>query len=266
VSEPNESSFKGQVAIITGAGSGIGFEIAKQLVEAGARVVLNDIEPEKVIDAVQRLAHFQGECVGLAGDAADLGFIDSLISKSTEEFGHLNICIANAGITTYSPFLDYTPERFQRLISLNLSGSFFLTQKAAQAMIKQESGGRILLMSSVTGIQSPAFLVPYGMTKAALQMLARGLISELAPYGITVNAIAPGAVATERTIMEDPNYAQIWSKFVPTGKTSLPSDIARTALFLVAPEAGQINGQTIVVDGGWTATSPAPTNLKFPVE
>ncbi len=262
----SDLSFHDQTAIVTGAGSGIGFEIVRQLVKAGANVVLNDIDPAKVEAAVSKLESFEGKAVGLPGDASDLAFIEEMVSLAVAQFAQLNICIANAGITTYSAFLNYTPERFNRLISLNLAGSFFLTQAAAKVMIDQGNGGRILLMSSVTGIQAPAYLVPYGMTKAALQMLARGLISELAQYGITVNAIAPGAVATERTLTEDPNYDRLWAGVIPTGKVVLPEDIARAALFLVSPHSGQINGQTLVVDGGWTAVSVSPSNLQFPEE
>jgi 3-oxoacyl-[acyl-carrier protein] reductase len=259
-------SLHGQTAIITGAGTGIGFEIARQLVRAGVNVVLNDIDQDKVEQAILKLESHDGKALGLAGDASDLTFIDEMVKLAVSEFSELNICIANAGITTYSAFLNYTLERFNKLISLNLQGSFFLTQAAAKQMITQGKGGRILLMSSVTGIQAPAFLVPYGMTKAALQMLARGLISELAQYDITVNAIAPGAVATERTLAEDPNYDKLWAGVIPSGKVVMPEDIANAALFLVSPASGQINGQTLVVDGGWTAISPSPSGLEFPEE
>lgn len=258
--------FTDQVVIVTGAGVGIGFEIANQFISEGASVILNDIDPDLTEQAKNKIN--SERCIALPGDASQLPFIEKMVTSAVDHFGKLNIVIANAGITTYSAFLNYTEEKFQRLIGLNLQGSFFLAQFAAKQMIKQKSGGRIVFMSSVTGVQALPYLVPYGMTKAALRMLAKGLVVELAPFGITTNAIAPGAVVTERTLSEDPNYDQIWSKFTPSGKTTFPQDIAHAALFLASANAKQINGQTIVVDGGWTTFSPVPNpeELDFPEE
>ena len=259
----NQLTFDGQTAIVTGAGTGIGFEIAQQLSDLGASVLLNDINDSLANQAAEKIKSVGGKCISLAGDAGNTSFIQKLVDLAISEFGQLNIAIANAGITTYGSFLDYSPESFQKLIHLNLQGSFFLAQTAARQMKAQKSGGRILLMSSVTGVQAHPFLVPYGMTKAALQMLAKGLVCELSQFGITVNAIAPGAVVTERTLSEDPDYPKEWSKLTPTRNVTYPKDVAQTALFLVSPHSGQVNGQTIIVDGGWSATSPTP-NLDSP--
>jgi len=118
--------------------------------------------------------------------------------------------VANAGITTFGGFLDYPLSDFQRLVSVNLQGSFFLAQAAAQQMIKQQSSGRIIFMSSVTGHQAHPNLSAYGMAKAALEMLAKSLGVELAAHRITVNTIAPGTTMTERTRQLDPNYQKVW--------------------------------------------------------
>lgn len=142
-------------------------------------------------------------------------------------------------------------------MEVNLSGSFFLAQAAAKQMVAQASGGRLLFMSSVTGHQAHKNLAAYGMSKAALEMLARNLVIELSQYGITVNCIAPGATATERTL-SDPDYEKIWAEITPMGRAATVQDIANTALFLVSAEASQITGQTILVDGGWSAVSPNP--------
>jgi 3-oxoacyl-[acyl-carrier protein] reductase len=144
------------------------------------------------------------------------------------------------------------------LVNVNLKGSFFLAQAAAQQMINQQSGGRIIFISSVTGHRAHPNLAAYGMTKAALEMLAKSLGVELAEKNITVNAIAPGATMTERTRRLDPNYKETWEKLTPTNKVSTPGDIAHTALFLLSDASSQITGQSIVVDGGWTAVSPPP--------
>ena len=112
-------------------------------------------------------------------------------------------------------------------------------------------------MSSVTGHQYHPDLAAYGMSKAAIRMLAKSLGVELAPHGITVNGISPGATATERTL-SDPTYDETWSKLNPTGRPGTVQDVAHAALFLLSPHAGQITGQTLIVDGGWTAVSPPP--------
>ncbi len=193
----------------------------------------------------------------MPGDAADIGFIQQMVNEAVNKFGFVTIAIANAGITSYGEFLDYQPEALQSVIDLNLSGSFFLAQKAAIQMKKQGSGGSILLMSSVTGHQAHKNLAAYGMTKAALEMLAKSLVLELSPLNISINAVAPGATLTERTL-EDKDYETVWSRITPMGRPGTVEDVANAVLFLVAPESRHITGQTLVVDGGWTATSPSP--------
>ncbi|MEM9719761.1 MAG: SDR family oxidoreductase [Bacteroidota bacterium] len=251
--------FANQVALITGAGKGIGFEIALQLAREGARVILNDIDEALAAKASQQIRAQNGICEWVAGDSGALSCIQEMVSLAIQKFGHVDIAIANAGITTFGSFLEYTEAEFQRLIQVNLQGSFFLAQRAAQQMVAQESGGRILLMSSVTGHQHHPNLAAYGMSKAAIRYLAKHLGVELAPHGITVNAISPGATLTERTrIDESGNFRVLWEKITPTGKCATTQDIAHTALFFLSPQASQITGQTLIVDGGWTAYSPPP--------
>ena len=250
-------SFQDQVAIVTGAGQGIGLEICRQLVRGGAKVVLNDIDDTLTARAAASITDDRSSCLPLAGDASNIEFIQRMVSETVRLFGRLDIAIANAGITLFGNFFEYKPEDFNTLLNLNLGGSFFLTQAASIEMKKREAPGRILLMSSVTGHQAHKNLAAYGMTKAALEMLAKTLVLELSPYKITINAIAPGATLTERTV-SDPTFEATWSKITPTGRPATVEDIAHAALFLVSPEAGQITGQSLVVDGGWTSTSPSP--------
>jgi len=141
---------------------------------------------------------------------------------------------------------------------VNLRGSFFLAQAAARQMRNQGSGGRILLLSSVTGHRALRFLSAYGMTKAAIEMLARGLVPELSPFGITINAIAPGATVTPRTLADEPDFEAAWSRVTPLGKPATIEDIAGAALFLLSDAAAHITGQSLVVDGGWTSIGAAP--------
>jgi 3-oxoacyl-[acyl-carrier protein] reductase len=249
--------FQDHVAIITGAGQGIGFEICRQLAKQGAAILLNDIDKDLTEAAVEKIKAEGGNCAGLAGDAADPLFIDKMVKDAVAAFGKLTIAIANAGITLYADFFEYTPEAFNKVMQLNLGGSFFLAQAAAKQMKQQGTGGRILFMSSVVGHQAHKNLAAYAITKAGLEMLAKNLVIELSPYAITVNAIAPGATLTERTL-GDKDYEKTWSRITPIGKPANANDIANAALFLVSPAAGHITGQSLVVDGGWTSVSPSP--------
>ena len=250
-------SFTGKSAIVTGAGQGIGFQICRELVAAGASVLLNDIDGALATQASASLSGGPGKCIPFAGDSGKQSYIDSMVSTAVAQFGQLDIVIANAGITLFGDFFTYTPESFYKVLELNLGGSFFLAQAAALQMRKQQAGGSILFMSSVTGHQSHKDLAAYGMTKAALEMLAKSLVIELSPYHINVNAIAPGATLTERT-QADKDYRDTWSRLTPMGRPATPEDIAATALFLVSDQARHITGQSLVVDGGWTCVSPSP--------
>jgi len=248
--------WKNRVAVVTGAAQGIGFEIARQLLTRGVRVVLNDIDAGLARQAEGRLAAGKN-CLVLPGDAGDAPFIRSMVDNAVETFGRIDMVVANAGLTLFGDFFDYPPESFARVMQLNLAGSFFLAQAAAREMRRQDEGGSILFMSSVTAHQAHRNLTAYGMSKAALEMLARNLVIELSPFRITVNTVAPGATITERTA-GDGGYESTWSALTPMGHPATVKDIAQAALFLLGPGARHITGQTLIVDGGWTAVSPGP--------
>jgi len=254
----NPKSFNDKVSIVTGAGQGIGYEICRQLAIEGASVILNDIDPSLTASAATRINNeTDANCMALAGDASSYSFIHQMVNTAVSEFGKLDIAIANAGITLFGDFFTYSEEAFFKVMQLNLGGTFFLAQAAANQMKQQQNGGSLLFMSSVTGHQAHKNLAAYGMTKAALEMLAKNLVIELSEYKINVNTIAPGATLTERT-QEDAQYNSTWSKLTPMGRPAYSSDIAEAALFLVSDKAKHITGQSLVIDGGWTCVSPSP--------
>jgi glucose 1-dehydrogenase len=239
---------EGKVAIITGAGKGIGLAIARQLIAAGANLVLNDVHDDLAQAAEKEFT--SQRCITVPGDSADPKLINEMVASATKKFGKLDIAIANAGITLFGDFFTYTRERFDQVMHVNMAGTFFLAQAAAQVMKNQKSGGSILFTSSVTGHQAHKHLAAYSMTKAAIEMLARNLVIELSQYKINVNTIAPGATVTERTKRDDAEYEKKWSAITPMGKPAHVDDIAHAALFLVRPssltEAGplQVHSQT----------------------
>ncbi|MEI7629041.1 MAG: SDR family oxidoreductase [Bacteroidota bacterium] len=250
--------FHQQVAIVTGAGKGIGFAVARQLALQGASVVLNDIDINLATTASQKIKADGGSCEAYGGDISEIEIIEGIVKFTVDTFGKLDILLANAGITTYGDFLEYQPVSMQRLLQINLFGTFFLTQAATKQMVKQGQGGSILITSSVTGHAAHPFLAAYGMTKAGLDQLVKNLVIDLGPHKININTMVPGATLTERTLIEDPDYLEIWSRITPSGRPSTTDDIVNAALFLVSPASRQIMGQNLVIDGGWTSVGVPP--------
>jgi glucose 1-dehydrogenase len=254
------TTFSGKAALITGAGTGIGYALCQAFASAGATVALNDIDPTLCQKAAQQI----NETLGVervhpyACDVADVEAVRTMFQRFVDTAGRLDIAIANAGITNYGAFLTYTPEAFDRLTSVNLRGSFFTAQTAARIMIGAHIPGRIILLSSVAGIQAHPNLGVYGITKAGIRMMAKTIALEVGSYGITANAISPGATLTERTLQDDPEYESNWASVTPTGRVGYVEDIVAAALYLASPQARHVTGHTLVVDGGWTLQGPLP--------
>ncbi len=253
-------SFTGKVALVTGAGMGIGYALCRALAEAGAVVALNDLNAELADQAADTLNRTLGvtRVYAYPSDVADVAAMRALVERLTMRLGRLDIAIANAGITLFGRFLEYEPENFDRLLAVNLRGSFFTAQAAAREMVSRQINGRIILMSSVAGVQAIGGLGTYGISKAGLRMMARTLAYELGAYHITVNAVAPGATLTERTAQETANYERDWGSITPTRRVAHVEDIAAAVLFLCSAGARHISGQTLIIDGGWTNYSPLP--------
>ena len=252
-------SLKGKSAIVTGAGQGIGLEICRKLVSEGSFVLLNDIEKSLAEEAAKKCnaGTGPGRCVPFSGDASDIGVISEMISEVINKTGRLDMAVANAGITLFGDFFSYSEEDFAAVLKTNLHSAFFLSQQAAKQMKDSGNGGSILLISSVTAHQAHRNLTAYGMTKAAVELMAKNLVTDLSPYRIRINALAPGATLTERTLM-DADYNKTWSDLTPIGKPAEAVQIADAALFLLSDRASHITGQTVIIDGGWTSVSPQP--------
>lgn len=250
---------KGKSAIVTGAGQGIGLEICKKLVSEGSFVLLNDIEKSLAEEGAEKCnsGSGPGRCVAFSGDASDSGVIRAMTGEVIRQTGRIDMVVANAGITLFGDFFTYPEADFAAVLKTNLHSAFFLSQQAAIQMRDSGHGGSILLISSVTAHQAHRHLTAYGMTKAAIELMAKNLVAELSPFGIRINALAPGATLTERTQL-DADYKKTWSELTPLGTPAEVAQIADAAVFLLSDRASHITGQTVVIDGGWTSVSPQP--------
>jgi 3-oxoacyl-[acyl-carrier protein] reductase len=224
-------------------------------------VLLNDLDLGLAEAAAAQIRAEGGQAKAEGGDVALPEVTRGLVRRAAEAWGRLDVAVANAGITLHRDFLEYAPEDLDRLLAVNVRGSFFLAQAAALRFREQGSQGRILFLSSVTGHVSIRQMAPYGMTKAALEALARNLSAELAPLGITVNTIAPGATATPRTLAAE-GWEAAWAAAIPGGRVAQGADVAAAALFLLSDEAAHVTGQSLVIDGGWAALGAVPGNIR----
>lgn len=244
--------------IVTGASQGIGYEIVKSILLKGDFVILNDKDAEQTALATQQL-HSLGltNFVTLVEDAASEGFLNQLDQVIESSPGTLAGVVCNAGITTFGDFWTYSKESMDEILRINIKGTFFLIQLIAKKLKEQQLPGSIVLTSSVTGHIAHPDLAVYGMTKAALNQLAKNLVIDLSPYQIRINTVSPGATLTERTL-SDTNYQQSWSEITPLGKPATVGDISDAVLFFLSNQSKHITGQFLVVDGGWTSVGIPP--------
>ncbi|TMK73302.1 MAG: SDR family oxidoreductase [Actinobacteria bacterium] len=240
----------GQVALVTGGARGIGKAIALRFAHEGADVGVLDIERETAEETAQEIRELGRRAVVSTTDISNPDAVSAALTQIVGELGRLDILVNNAGIEKRAPFLEITPEDWQRQVDVNLSGTFYCTQAAAREMSKRDYG-RIVNVSSVAGLIGPIDLAAYGAAKAGIVGLTRAAALDLADYGITVNAIAPGPIETElmlgawtaEALKERPQHGAI-------PRFGTVEEIAHTALFLASPESGFITGVTISVDGG----------------
>ena len=250
---------QGKVALVTGAGTGIGQALAVRFAREGAHVGINYHRnadgARQTLDQV-REAGVNGEV--FQGDLRTADAARGVVERAADHFGRLDVLVNNSGITSWGPFLEYTETAFDDVIDTNLKGSYFASQAAAHCFIKQDSPGRIVLISSLVGVNAVEYLSAYSMTKAGLRMLARSLGFELGRYRITVNAIGVGPTLNERNLRDDPEYDAHWGAVVPVGRAATPDDACSAAVYLCSEEASYVNATTLMVDGGWSAYGPTP--------
>ena len=248
-----KSTLKDQVAIVTGGGRGIGAALARGLAREGAAVVVNysraAAEAKKVAGAIQKGG---GRAVAVQADVKNLAEHGRLISAALENFGGLNILVNNAGIEFRESFLTTTEEQFDQTLGVNLKGVYFLSQKAAQAMVKAGKGGKIINISSCHDTVPLNLRSAYGVSKGGLAMLTKSLALELAEHKINVNAISPGAILTEMNSehLAKPDIRERLLARVPWGRLGEGEDCVGATVFLASAAADYVTGATLYVDGG----------------
>ena len=244
---------QGKVAVITGAGSGIGRGISLRFAEEGAAVVCADLNEASARETAQMVQGRDGKAAAVAVDVTRKDQVEAMVARAVAEFGRLDIMVANAGVSLNEPFLEMREESWDQVLSVNLKGVFLCCQAAAREMVKAGHGGKMVATASaVVEIAYPTGAA-YCASKAAVRMLTKTMAVELAPHRINVSCIAPGVIDTpmSRQSMPDEALRQQMVMAIPWGSFGQPSDIADAALFLVSEEANYITGAAVFVDGGW---------------
>ena len=239
---------KDQVAVVTGASRGIGQAAALELAQQGAKVIVNYARSSEAAEAtVQEIKAAGGEAIAIQADVSQTEQVDNLIKTTLEQFGRIDVLVNNAGITKDTLLLRMKPEQWQAVIDLNLTGVFLCTKAVSKTMLKQRSG-RIINIASVAGQMGNPGQANYSAAKAGVIGFTKTVAKELANRGVTVNAVAPGFIATDMT--EDLKSDKI-IEFIPLGRYGKPEEVAGTIRFLAAdPAAAYITGQVFNVDGG----------------
>ena len=242
-----------KVAIITGSSKGIGMAIAKAFAKEGASVVINGRKIEDTRSVADDIISSGGKAIAVAGDISKREDMKTLIDKTIAAFGKLDILVNNAGIALIEPFVELKEENWDRIVSVNLKGTYICSQEATKQMIRQNSGGRIINISSIAGTIGFAGTAHYSATKAGIIGLTKVMAVELADYGINVNAIGPGVIDTDMTkgILDDARYKTQFLQKIPVGRIGKPEDIAPMAVYLASDESSYVTGETFYVDGGW---------------
>jgi glucose 1-dehydrogenase len=243
---------KDKVAIVTGAGRGIGRAIAIGYAREGARVVVNYSRSQHAAEeAVDEIHAAGGRAIAVRADVAQMDDHAPLIERTLAEFGALDILVNNAGVEFNEPVLESTPETWDQTFAVNLRGAYFLGCAAARVMARA-GGGKIVNISSVHDVEPLRNRAIYSITKAGLLMLVKSLALELAEHNIHVNAISPGAILTDmnRKHLTDPPRRERLLTQIPMKRIGDPRDLVGAAVFLASPESDYVTGTTIYVDGG----------------
>lgn len=245
------TDLSGQVAIVTGAARGLGRLISEMLAASGATVACVDVNAELLAQTVEQIRAAGGSAEAFPCDVTDSGRVNQVVKEVVEKWGRLDILVNNAGITRDTPVVRMKDDQWDAVLAINLRGTFLFTRAAARPMMKGRRG-RIINMASVSGMMGNPGQANYSASKAGVIGLTRTVARELAGRKITVNAVAPGFIATEMTAALGEEILEEVTKRTPLGRLGEPRDVAEAVLFLASEAAGFITGHVLTVDGGLT--------------
>jgi len=250
----NSKRLNGKVAIITGAAQGQGKATALRFAREGARVVCFDLQAlDKIQETVNELKKLGSDGIAIRGDVTKLSDIDTCVSSTLAKFGRIDILVNCAGIMILKPFLEQTQEDFQRVMDVNIKGTFLFTQKVMPLMLNQGKG-KIIIYASIDSFVAEENASPYIASKGALKSLTNALAVEFASKGININAVAPGQIDTamlRQATDGHPEVTELLVRNTPAKRIGMPEDTVGAVVFLASDDADFVNGTTLVVDGGW---------------
>jgi NAD(P)-dependent dehydrogenase (short-subunit alcohol dehydrogenase family) len=246
--------YRGEIVLVTGGATGLGFAIARAFAGAGTAIAVNDLEPSRVEAACETLRQLSVPCLGCAADVRDSAAVGACLAEVERKLGTPSIVVANAGLYPNSPFLEMPESEWDRVIDTNLKGVFLTCQAAARAMVRAGKGGRIIVISSTAAERAIRGWSHYCASKAAVKMLTRAMALELGVYDIRVNAVLPGYIdVAEGGRHLSPAYRAAARGTTALGRAGTPDDVARAVLLLASPLADFVSGAALVVDGGASA-------------
>jgi len=246
-----------RIAFVTGAGRGIGREIARTLASAGAHIAIAEFDPANAEDAVSEMRGMGRKAIGIPTDVRQSASVDAAVAQTLEYFGHIDILVSNAGIAQHVPSENMTDADWLNMMNVNLTGVFWCCRAVGKHMLERGSGS-IVNIASMSGsiVNKPQPQAAYNASKAGVIMLTKSLAAEWANRGVRVNSVSPGYIASEMTLRAleiHTDWREMWNSMTPMGRMGEPRDVAHAVWYLASDAARYATGTDLIVDGGYTA-------------
>lgn len=256
----SDGRFAGKSVVVTGAGQGIGRKVAHEFAAQGAAVAILDIEDGPLAETTEAIRQTGARVESVLGDVSRREDVKRVIDLALERFGALDVAVQVAGIADFMPLVDFTDEVWDRIIGVNLRGTWYLVQEAARVMVPQGRGGAIAVTASTNAFQPEAGGLAYNTSKSGQVAVMRTAALELAEHGIRVNAIAPGIINTRLSafVIEHPVQSQLFLERIPMRRFAEPEEMARPIVWMCSEEASYLTGELLVVDGAMSVGLPEP--------